>query len=97
MAKKEWVVFEVHGSFPVMSKRPLSFKEADEVWKKSKIDIDIEELGVSMDFYLLGKRYSTEDKETAKQILRDLREEWLKENQGLYTQDFVEMLLGETE
>lgn len=72
-----WRVFEFRlsdGTMNIVSERPMTDEEVNEVYKRTSIEFDLEDLGVGLIYgcnYAMGC-YSTQSKERAEEVQKRL-------------------------
>lgn len=94
MKEKYWAIFDVKDWFPMMTKKAYTVEELNNIWKKSKVDIAIEELGWHESYYVLGGYTSVGDKEIAEEIWEARVREWWEKNKEQCCPGMLEDILG---
>lgn len=92
--KTYWVIFDVARDFPMISKKPITIKKAEELREKSRVKLNFPELGLSTDFYYLGAFGYTENKEIAREVWKEKMMEWWEKEKDHCLPGMLEEIMG---
>lgn len=97
--KKQWyIAFFNDGSYPMLSKRKLTVKEAFNLINK-EVCVDYSyELGMTMTLRYISKLHAMDcSSKEAKKWWKALMEEWWEENKKYHLPSFLDEILGDEE